>query len=220
MRVIVFGAGGHVGSAVCKRLSKGNDVLAMTKRGYNVVTKYGETRMPMTKAIDAAVFCVGHCPPGGFLKAISSPLSKFSPVEFEREMEIHVRGAFNVFQDYLSRIRDGGCFAYLSGAATRILQMPRVMRPHIQMYPHVAMLSAMDALIEGMRMDPMVEERNIKIHLIKPPAIGDSPFHKVKGGLKLLVSVTTDEVVDAIVRSLDAESHLDILVEPTPQTAL
>lgn len=214
-KFIVFGAHGHVGSAVSSRLIEaGEDVSKVGKSDWELGTSWrschiGETNL---KSFDAAIYCVGHCPPGGFWEAVRYPLSQLSFSGLNQEVALHVTGPVQVFQDFLPAVRSGGCFVFMSSSATRLLQMPRDKRPPINIYHHLAVIAAEDALIEGMRMDPEVKQRGIKIHRIAPAAIGDSPFHS--GGPKLPVTVTTAEVVGAIVKSLDAEDHQDVVMVP------
>jgi NAD(P)-dependent dehydrogenase (short-subunit alcohol dehydrogenase family) len=213
MDILIFGAAGHIGSAVSKKLYDNNVVLAPTKNRHDVAFDDNEFDLEL-KSVGAVIYCVGHCPPSGFLDAIKYPLSQYSPEELDREIGMHILGPFKVFQQFLPAIRDGGHFVFMSSATTRILQMPRDERPPIHIYHHLAAIAAEDALIEGMRMDPEVKKRDIKIQRIVPPAIGDSPFHQVEGGPKLPVTVTTAEVVDAIIGSLSAQSHQDVLMVP------
>ncbi|MFA6415034.1 MAG: hypothetical protein WC217_02615 [Candidatus Paceibacterota bacterium] len=181
-----------------------------------MVAKYGKALLPPSKSVDAAIYCVGHCPPGGSLEAVSQPLSRYSPIKLQQEIGWHILGPFNVFQEFLPIVRDGGHFVFMSSAITRILQMPPITRPPIHPYHHIAVIVAEDALIEGMRMDPEVAKRGIKIHKIMPPAISDSPFHKTESdiGPRPPITVTTGEVVKAITKSLLALSHEDVLMLP------
>lgn len=220
MHFIVFGAAGHIGSAVCNKLSarpgKDNTVSPWGRNIYDVAAKYGRVYLPSSKSVDAIIYCVGHCPPGGFLEAVTVPLSQYSPVKFRKEIGWHIEGPFNVFQEFLPTMRDGGHMVFMSSAITRILHMPRATRPLFHPYHHIAVIAAEDALIEGMRMDPEVIKRGIKIHKIMPPAISDSPFHKteIDTGPRPSVTVTTDEVVAAIMKSLLAFTHEDVLLLP------
>ena len=241
MKVAVIGAAGNIGNALCVRLNENKEVIhAFAKNDVQMIkmvknlprlfipsknrssyfdaadchdvarTVRGE--YGGNEKVDSVVYCVGHCPPGGFLDAIKTPLSKFSIEDFNREIDMHICGPLNVFQKFLPVVRDGGHFVFISSAATRLLTMPREQRPPIHIYHHLAAIAAEDALIEGMRMDPEVKKRGIKIDRIMPPAISDSPFHKVEGGPKLKVTVTTAQVIDAIVSSLTAVDHQDVLM--------
>jgi len=230
MKTLVFGAAGHIGKHVCVKLAEaGTEVVALVKSStqlitfeqhilvsyYDVTTRQRGIDPVTTSPVGAIIYCVGHCPKGGFLSAISLPLSQFPADELAMELAMHVAGPLNVFQEFLPVMNDGGCFLFMSSAATRLLSVPREARPPIQIYHHLAAIAAEDALIEGMRMDPEVKRRGIKVHRIMPPAIRDSPFHEVSNGPKLPVTVTTAQVVDAIVSSgLPAQDHANITMVP------
>ena len=217
MRFIVLGAAGHIGSAVSRSLSKplgGHNVSAWPRSDYDVIKKFGRATMPSSKCVDAVIYCVGHCPSGGFPDAVSQPLSQYSPIRLQQEIAAHITGPFNVFQEFLPAMRDGGHLVFMSSAITRILQMSLAARPPIHPYPHCAAIEAENALIEGMRADPETVARGIKIHKIVPPAIIDSPFHRGTSEPKPPVTVTTDEVVLAIMKSLLALRHEDVLMLP------
>ena len=214
-KIVVVGAAGHVGSAVFKRLSEmDEDVVSLDRGDYDVAAR--DILVPKSFSFDALIYCVGHCPRGGFLDAIKRPLSQYPFEWFRREIDMHIWGPFNAFQEFLPRALDNSHFVFMSSAATRLLQMPRDARPPIHIYHHLAAIAAEDALIEGMRMDPEVKKRNIKIHRIAPPAIGDSPFHNGSEGPRPPMTVTTTSVVDAIVKSLLVGDHVDLIFPDYP----
>ena len=240
MKVAVIGAAGHIGKALCRRLkNEMMEVDAFTKtseqseqmdeateinpRNFFDVSDRVDMHNTVLdeyirdkKMIDAVIYCVGHCLPGGFLDAIKHPMSQYPIDDLDRELDMHIRGPFNVFQEFLPFVHDGGRFVFMSSAATRLLAMPREQRPPIHIYHHLAAIAAGDALIEGMRMDPELKKRGIMIDRIMPPAVSDSPFHQVEGGPKLPVTVTTAQVVDAIVSTLIAPCHQDVMMVLTP----
>jgi len=219
---LVFGGGGHVGRHVCKELVAqypSDLTVALTRTpvlksvlphgvstgvydvtSENSVSSYGHIR--------AIIYCVGHCPTRGFAEAVRAPLSDYPSDGLLGEMEMHVFGVHRIFQKFLPLIDDGGSFTFMSSAATRLLLMPLLKRPPLHIYHHLAAVAAGQALVEGMRMDPAVKERGIKIHQIMPPAIIDSPFHE--NGPELPTTVTTRQVVDTIVsKALPADVHGD-----------
>jgi NAD(P)-dependent dehydrogenase (short-subunit alcohol dehydrogenase family) len=217
MNVVVLGADGHIGSSAVEALKKiGHDVTSLGKRDYNVAI--GGYPLIDPKAVDAVLYAVGHCPADGFKEAVRYPLSEFPPSAFMRETDSHVRGPYNVYRQFLPVLRDGGKFIFMSSAATQLLLMPRDKRPlGLNIYAHLAVIAAEDVLIEGMRMDPETASRDIRIHRIAPPAIGDSPFHK--GMPPSPRAVTTSQVVAAIIGALTAETHMDVVLAATPQAS-
>lgn len=232
MRVLVIGIG-HVGSATCLGLANaGHDVLALARTpraqaelthpkirhcSYEVIKRRsGHYLRELMKAIgptyDAVVSCVGDCPPGGFKDAIRTPLSKLSRSVLSAELDLHPMGCLNIFQEFHWKMANHGHFVFMSTAATRILEMPLSERPPVHIYHHLAAIAAQDALIQGMRMDPNVDVRGIKIHTVRPPRIVDSPFHQSDAGLPpgstAPVGVTTQQVVEQIMFCISVGAEL------------
>ncbi len=237
MRIMVFGAAGHVGSAVVNQLANdGHEVLALKKseaqpldvpegvmvNTYDVVNPpeffLVEERGMLQGGIDAIIYCVGHCPPNGFRKAIKHPLSRFDGTDLDHEIGMHMKGPHHVFHEFLRLMNGDGHFVFMSTAATRILEMPRDKRPPIHIYHHLAVIDGMNALIEGMRVDPEAISLGIKVHRVAPPRISDSPFHKgdetIPADSKAPMSVTTAEVVQAIAGCLQSHDHQDVVMLP------
>ncbi len=232
MNIVVLGAAGHIGSAVARRLhGDGHTVTSLVKnhdqiprvngRGcavgiFNVVTRLWDPCAGESSLIDALIYCVGHCPLGGFKTAVNNRL--WDTRDLGRELDLHAFGVLNSYQQFLEDMQPSGHMIFMSSAATRLLGIPYEKRPPIQIYGHLAAIAAGDALIEGMRMDPATIARGLKIHRVMPPAISDSPFHQVEGGCKLPVTVTTKQVVEAIVGLLSASSHTNLSLVPAPAT--
>lgn len=161
---------------------------------------------PRSTAFDGIVYSVGHCPPDGFPEAIRYPLSQLPVENYLKEIQMHQIGVLNVFQVFLKNVKDGGCFLFLSSAITRLKdQFP----PFLQCYHYASAISAEDWLIEGMRNDPAVIERGIKIHRIAPAAV-DTPFHRSGPHPPRLIPM--DEVVSEIVSALNSEVHVDKMI--------
>lgn len=116
---------------------------------------------------------------------------------------MHQIGALNTFQYMLDRVSDEGCFVFMSSAITRLKdQFP----PFLQAHYHASVIGALDFLVDGMRQDPAVIERRIKIHRIAPAAV-DTPFHAT--GPKPPKLIPVGEVVEEIIKALQSEEVVD-----------
>ncbi len=154
--------------------------------------------------LDGVAYSVGHCPPNGLDDAIRYPLSQLSFDKLTAEIRMHQTGVLNVFQQMLSHVKDGGCFLFISSAITRVSedQWPPTLHAHY----HAGMIAAEDYLIRGMRIDPAVKSRGIKIHRIAPGAVNTSFHH---GGPFLASAVSVNTVGEAVVDALESESVVD-----------
>ncbi|MEK7629756.1 MAG: SDR family oxidoreductase [Patescibacteria group bacterium] len=219
---LVFGAAGSIGKKVVYRLiNDDHNVIASVKahrgvgiettilEGVNVVLVDNVADREMIEGIsnryklDGIIYAVGHCPPGGFTDATKYPLSQLPLQNYKDEIDMHQIGALNVFQCLLPILKDGGCFVFISSAITRLKgQFP----PFLQAYHYASVISAEDWLVDGMRHDPTVIERKIKIHRIAPISV-DTPFHS--GVPKPPKMLAVDEVVDEIARALKSEDVVD-----------
>lgn len=159
-------------------------------------------RIPSAK-LDGIIYAVGHCPPGGFSEAIKYSLSQLPLETYQNEIGMHQVGVLNVFQCLLPNLKDGGCFVFLSSAITRLKdKFPPAMHAHY----HASVIAAEDWLIEGMRHDPVVAERQIKIHRLAPAAV-DTPFHH--GGPQPPKLIPVGLVAEEVVRALGSDKHVD-----------
>jgi len=214
--IAVLGAGGFLGGHVVTELvKKGFGVWGSvrTQEAEEKVSKLGAhpVRIDVTKNIaetfgslvfDDLVYTVGHCPPAGFSKAINQPLSEIPMGMYEREIKAHQIGVLNVFQGFLPRLQFGGSMVFISSAITRFkYDWPEFLQAHY----YASVISAGDWLLAGMRMDPLVREKQIRIHRIAPAAI-DSPFHI---GSKSPDLVPVEIVVQEILLAMDSTDYVD-----------
>ena len=101
-------------------------------------------------------------------------------------------------------ILDEGSFLFLSSAITRLSddQWP----PFLQAHYHAGVISAEDWLIRGMRMDPEVMGRGVKIHRLAPAAI-NTPFHQKGPQPPRLIPIP--DVVEEIMDALKSDATID-----------
>lgn len=222
----VFGAAGHIGREVVSRLNEdGHTVVASVRNEHSkLCEQFIKNGVYIQKVQDVAdkeelkptsffqhlfpeingvIYTVGHCPPDGFPEAIKYPLSQLPLDGYVKEIGMHQLGVLNVFQSFVHRIRVGGCFIFISSAITRLRgKFP----PFLQAYHHASVIDAEDWLVEGMRHDPLVVERKIKIHRLAPSAI-DTPFHRV--GPKPPKLLPTSAVIEEVALALASDTEID-----------
>ena len=223
---LVFGAAGSIGSRIVNELvSSGHRVIASVRSKHestalnllsdrvwiqyddDVADREKLDRYTLFKKlfdhIDGVIYAIGHCPPGGFPDAIKYPLSQLPLSEYRREIDMHQVGVLNVFQRCAPKIEIGGCFVFISSAITRLRgNFP----PFLQAYHHASVIDAEDWLIDGMRHDPLVVERKIKIHRLAPAAV-DTPFHQAGPRPPKLISI--DTVVAEVVSAIESNEYID-----------
>ncbi len=218
-RCLVFGASGSIGREVSARLHRDGHIVIVCSKGINPtligsmmdsvwnvadrkeMQNYADVFKKRDR-VDAIVYAVGHCPPNGFAEAIRYPLSQLPLENLTREINMHQVGVLNVFQLMLEHLNDGGCFVFLSSAITRLKgQFP----PFLQAYHYASAISAEDWLIDGMRFDPTVKQRGIRIHRLAPVAV-DTPFF---GEHKPPEIIPISRVVDEVVDVLDSQKNVD-----------
>lgn len=219
----MFGAAGSIGSVVTKNLhSAGHKVIAcvrtrnrdcideLKRQGITLEILVNVAKTDAVKdcaqtlgsPFDGIIYAVGHCPPGGFQDAVGAPLKELSVERYEAEVGMHQLGVLNVFQCFAPLVTKGGCFVFLSSAITRLKNnVPAGM--HLEY--HAGVVEAGDWLIRGMRKDPFVLERGIKIHRIAPAAV-DTPFHEATMGPRL---IPVDVVARTIIHVLKSDRVSD-----------
>jgi len=228
---IVFGAGGSIGSAIVGHLRGGGHWVVSSPRKKNdqpgaVPENYSQgvikvmedvsnrklldlyaRDLSKDKRFDGVIYAVGHCPPNGFPDAIKYPLSQLPLDEYQREVDMHQFGALNVFQSMIPYMKDGGLFLFITSAITRFEVLP----PFLHAYHHTSVIAAEDWLIRGMRADPTVVGRNIKIHRIAPSAINTAFHHAGPKPPKLLQIA---DVAGAVMEAIESDVNVDRVMLP------
>ncbi|MDP3901910.1 MAG: SDR family NAD(P)-dependent oxidoreductase [bacterium] len=223
---LVFGAAGSIGQEVVRQLLvAGHRVIASVREHHQEVREgllrsgalvdvienvadrktieaYASHLSELYK-LDGVVYAVGHCPPNGLSDAIKHPLSQLSLDKYRNEIDMHQIGVLNVFQCMAANLENGGCFVFISSAITRLKgQFP----PFLQAHYHAGVISAEDWLVDGMRHDPMIAERKIRVHRVAPAAV-DTSFHH--GGPKPPKLIPINTVAEEVVRALQREEVVD-----------
>ena len=156
---------------------------------------------------DGIIYCVGHCPPGGFSEATTHPLLELPVNDLMKEFDMYQLGPLHIFQVMHRLVKDDGCFLFISSAITRLgNKWPSFL--HAQY--HAGMISALDFLVYGMRAALASQNRHISVHRVVPGAV-DTPFHHGGPPIKLL---PISRVVGAVLKALSSETSMDILLLP------
>jgi NAD(P)-dependent dehydrogenase (short-subunit alcohol dehydrogenase family) len=232
VKYLVFGAAGSIGGVLVRQLlSAGHEVIAsvrerhvrveeeLSEAGAQVAAvddvsdldqvKAFAARFAGERAFDGIVYAVGHCPPKGFPEAIKHPLSQLPLAEYLHEINMHQIGPLVVFQQMAGCVADGGCFVFMSSAITRLKGKP--FPSFLHAHHHAGVIGAGDWLVDGMREDPMVAKRGIKIHRIAPAAV-NTPFHDIEPRVPKMVPIAT--VAERIVFALGSPVVVDEQLVP------
>lgn len=209
-KVIVFGAGGSIGTKIVFDLIQAKYQVLTPTRSCDVDDRgiLDDYLNDFKKDFDHVVYTVGHCPAGGFMEAVGTPLSQILLDTYINEISMHQVGVLNVFQAMLPHLVDSGSMLFISSAITR---MKGKFPSHIHADPHASVIAAEDWLIDGMRHDPEVQKRKIKIHRIAPSAV-DTPFHKEGQTPVPLIPIKT--VVDEVMEALSSDKVVDKQILP------
>ncbi|MEM8973689.1 MAG: short chain dehydrogenase [Pseudomonadota bacterium] len=116
MRIVVVGASGDIGQAVCKELGERHDIITVGRSGgtHQVdVSDLGAVTALYQKVgtVDAVVSCAGD--------ATFAPLTDFDQETFMVGLRQKVMGQINLVLAGLNKIVDGGSFTLTSGVLDR-----------------------------------------------------------------------------------------------------
>lgn len=163
----------------------------------------------------AMIYAVGSGPPGGFTKAIETPLSTLRKGAWEDTVGMYVTGFMDACCVLLPMMREGGHIVAISSAITRLT--PETCPPWLHAWHYVAAKAALDKLVQGFRHDPLVRRKNILVHRIAPAAV-DTPFHHGAPPDRqppALLPVQT--VVDEVLAALEGNEVVDKDLVPAPK---
>ena len=161
--------------------------------------------------LDGIVYCVGHCPPGGFDKAIEVPLSNMSLSYFMEEHNRQVVGLFNTLRQFQSQIKPLGNVVVVGSAITRLT--PDDCPPFLHAWQYSAAKAAQLKVTHGFRCDPAFKGKDIRFTHISPIAV-DTPFHEgCQHNPPAKVSI--ERVIKEIVSGLSRTISADVTINPS-----
>ncbi|MEM1275696.1 MAG: short chain dehydrogenase [Pseudomonadota bacterium] len=116
MKVIVIGAAGDVGRAVCAELGARHEVITVGRSSGDIradVTDFASVQdlFRKTGAFDALISCAGE--------VVFAPLTEHTPETFVKGLHQKVMGQINLVFAGLDVITDGGSFTLTSGILDR-----------------------------------------------------------------------------------------------------
>ena len=209
---VVFGGTGSIGGAIAKqleslgaRVSKGSRVNDVVKESY-VRAFLGDKRF------DGAVYAVGRCPPKGFDDAIQNPLSAL-PIElFARELEMHMKGLFVVFQELLPRLNLCAPFLVVSSAITRLTD--ETCPPWLYSGHYASAKAGQDELVRWMRRDSIVRNKKILIHRLAFGAVATAFYEECIRRPPAMLPL--EEAVREAIEALKSSVVVDNVVVASP----
>jgi short-subunit dehydrogenase len=156
--------------------------------------------------INAIIYAIGACPPGGFSREVSTPLHEISSHKMEQDFQLYVTGFMNVGRHFLRHIQDRGHIIALSSAVTRLT--PETCPPWLHAWHYIAIKAALDKIILGYRHSPLVRQKKLLVHRIAPSAV-DTPFHTCSNSHQVLKMLPVKQVVDEIEKALQSHAPVD-----------
>ncbi len=162
--------------------------------------------------LQAVIYAVGACPPGGFTHEVSTPLYEISNEKMEHDFRLYVTGFMNVGRNFLRHIQDHGHVVALSSAVTRLT--PETCPPWLHAWHYIATKAALDKIIMGYRHSPLVRQKKLLIHRIAPSAV-DTPFHSQAVTPQVLNVLPVHAVVTEIMQALSSQVAIDKDLLPT-----
>lgn len=232
--IVVFGGTGSIGGAISKKLfESGRDVTVVSRnKRYPLLEtvkscglapgptirylKANVTHEDHVKAVarsltnvGAIIYAVGHCPPAGFEAQIQCPLTEIFR-ELQQEFEQHVIGLHNVVVNIAREIRRCGCLVVIGSAITRLTD--ENCPDWLYAGQYATAKAAQHEYVRWLRRDPMIRNRNIRIHYLAPRAV-NTPFHDhCSPDHEPPVKLPISEVVDEVLAAIDSGVHVDKIV--------
>lgn len=148
--------------------------------------------------LDGIVYSVGHCPRGELMKEVSTPLYNLHEYYLARDYNLYVRGLQRVFTTLSCCLKQSSVLGVVGSAIIR--PEPRNFPPKLFAGSYATAKAAQAEYIWWLRRDPLVLERQIKIHLIAPGAV-DTPFFEgapIQPANKLSVEEVAEEMANAL----------------------
>ncbi len=241
-KIAVFGASGNLGRPITYGLlDKGAVVCAFARRLSGLVQLRADNvaaepdnlllfdesvlnlhalarrqhSLPSLSGLDGYVYCVGQCPPQGFDREVSRPLTQLLPKALEWEIDRHAVGLVQAHSYLVAHelLRRGGRVVVIGSAITRLEES--TCPPWLNSWHYLAANAAKEALVRGLRHNPATRHWELRIHYLAFGAV-NTPFHHGCEH-KPPAMLEVDEVVEEVLAALCSEEilHKQVLAQPT-----
>lgn len=161
MKIIVIGASGLIGTAVCEALSGRHQVIRVSRKSGDFqadITSMESLEHMFAAAapFDAVVSCAGT----GAFKA----LPELNDTDFEFSLKSKLMGQVNVVRVGMKHIADGGSFTLTSGVLS------------VEPMLGSAAISLVNAGLEGFARAAALElaERRVRVNVVSPPWVSET----------------------------------------------
>lgn len=235
-RIAVIGAYGSVGQAItAELLSREAEVFAIVKdaaqrtklamkfrnllvhrwdvldqmHGQRIREEIEGTEPDETTKLNAVVYAVGHCPPGGLYDQISIPLSEINMETFGDDLDRLAFGVANIAQIFLPLMATGSRFIVIGSAITRF--DPASLPPNFYAGQYALAQAAQAELLRWLAVDPAFVAKTINVTRLMFGAM-DTPFHTERNGPKAPHLVPLSEVVESIMTAILAPNPLKTMI--------
>lgn len=228
--IAVFGATGNLGRPIFKQLMKLGASAHAIVRSECVFRSFSwgdpacphfividdlrllnsKVKLPSLPELDGYVYCIGHCPAHGFDDEVSAPLSELPLNKLERDLNNQVLHLARVHQYLLGKqlLARGAAIVVLGSAITQFTE--DTCPPWLHAWHYIAATAAKEALVRGMRHDPLAKELGLRIHYLAFGAV-DTPFHEGcehRPPKLLTIQQVTVEVMKALISDVVVHKHV------------
>lgn len=155
MKILIIGATGTIGREVVKALSRGNEIVEVSRSHTPLTVDLADpasirTLLGKVGKVDAIVSAAGN--------AQFKPLSQLTDDDFRFSLDNKLMGQVNLVRLGVGAVNDGGSITVTSGV---LAQKPM---------PGTAAISLVNAALEGFgRAAALEAPRNIRINVVSPP---------------------------------------------------
>ena len=207
-KFVVFGAAGSVGLALTTLLSRmgASTIFAVVKdaaqqerlnkivmerellrcfvrvadvRNIEQIRTFAQSLRNPIVGLSGVIYAVGHCPPGGIMAEVGTPLDRLPSEKLVIDHDLHVVGLQNVTRGILPLLRFGAHVVVIGSAVTRLPRfgLPANLFNKFHAGSYAQAKAAQLELVRWWQRSPTVKSVGVFVDYLGFGAI-DTPFHR------------------------------------------